>query len=322
MFESSTYRQVLLAVLVALSTLSGAVAGMPKQESTEEPIVTEMTAPAGTNATDPANATATIFYDGARLTVPNASAVGIRGETTLEPGTEVLVVVKSKTTDFIEPERAFVQDNGTFNTTFDLEDMEPGEPFNVTVRTRDTVISVESIAQILDQSDIHGTLRMDYPTNEDGNPVLETAANQTIHIETDAAPDTEVKIRVEAPPASSLETYEISLDENGTGTATLDLSDVDSGTKVNVSLRHKDAGTLAEKTVIALDESAMSDEQTTEPTTYDESGALSTTTSDKSETAPTATTTEPSGESTVPGFGVPVALVALLSGTALLVRRR
>ncbi|WP_227356983.1 BGTF surface domain-containing protein [Haladaptatus salinisoli] len=79
------------------------------------------------------DAEVTIDRDGETVTVERATNQTISGETTLDPGTEVVVVASSPGT-FYKTKQVNVTENGTFDATFDFERFDDGTEFEVVVK--------------------------------------------------------------------------------------------------------------------------------------------------------------------------------------------
>ncbi|MFC4448551.1 BGTF surface domain-containing protein [Halorussus aquaticus] len=86
----------------------------------------------------------TIVTDGEELVLDVAPNQTIRGETRLEPGTELHLNVEGDT--FLKSQRTTVTDRGTFNATFDMSDV--GEQ-NVEIRVyRDETVLAETAGRV------------------------------------------------------------------------------------------------------------------------------------------------------------------------------
>lgn len=75
----------------------------------------------------------------------------IRGETTLAPGTELLVVAESRdTVPFVKRSSSTVQSDGSFAATFDFSDVPPGSTYRVSVEALDLDVDGEVVESIAD----------------------------------------------------------------------------------------------------------------------------------------------------------------------------
>ncbi|WP_207212722.1 BGTF surface domain-containing protein, partial [Halogeometricum borinquense] len=160
------------------------------------------------------------------------------------------------------------------------------------------------------------------------------AAGQTIMGETTVAPGTELDVRVgstDDTQPSFLKTGTAYVTENQTFAATFDFSeqDVDDSYEVKIS-----GGAADETTVDGTVKKAVKTDTPTTDTPSDNETATPTTDTPTTDTpsdttdTPSDTTTEPSDtgtetgtESSTPGFGVVVAVTALLAAALLAVRR-
>lgn len=79
-------------------------------------------------------------YQGDRVTVKQASSQTISGATSLSPGTELLVKLRSTEAPFLKEETVTVGDDGTFGATFDLSTVVPSD-FTVRIVVDGTVLT-------------------------------------------------------------------------------------------------------------------------------------------------------------------------------------
>jgi surface glycoprotein (TIGR04207 family)/PGF-CTERM protein len=171
----------------------------------------------------------------------------------------------------------------------------------------------------------------------DGDQItVNSAANQTISGETSLAPGTTFSVRVQSDQTSGepfiLNDQEVVVQADGTFTAELDFSEAAVNSTFTASLRHggtqvdsapgkvvemATTTTTTEETTTTTTQTTTTEETTTEETTTEETTTEATTT----EPTPTSTTTEgDGGGGGIPGFGIGLALVAVL-GAALLALR-
>jgi PGF-CTERM protein len=73
--------------------------------------------------------------------------------------------------------------------------------------------------------------------NHDGPVVLRAAPNQRVSVQSDAAAGTETTVTIRSPRHNLLRSSEVTVGDDGTGTATFNLSDVESGTSFTVTAR-------------------------------------------------------------------------------------
>ncbi len=124
----STHAHVLLSITLALVAVFVASTGA---------VVADTTHAAATN------------HSTVEITSPNATATAdgtITGETTLAAGTQLRVRIRADTNVsqlFLLAENVSVQENGTFQATFNLSAYDPGDEYQVTVlgRNNDTLES-------------------------------------------------------------------------------------------------------------------------------------------------------------------------------------
>lgn len=77
-----------------------------------------------------------LVYEGDRITLSAAEGQAVRGETTLDPDSSVVVQIRSSeaTNPFLKSVETTVSEDGTFGATFDLSDISEGAAFQVVVR--------------------------------------------------------------------------------------------------------------------------------------------------------------------------------------------
>lgn len=108
-------------VAVGTLTVSGPYGGEPGTTAGSDAHAGETTTlgDTGTN----------FVYEGDAITLENASGQVVRGETTLDPGTEVVVRLRSMRHNFLMSYEVTVSESGTFDATVDLYDVAAGATF-------------------------------------------------------------------------------------------------------------------------------------------------------------------------------------------------
>lgn len=95
--------------------------------------------PFDVDGTADAAETPRFVHDGEQLTLEPASGQTIRGETDLEGGTELSVRVRSSGENpFLRSRPTTVDEDGTFEVTFDMSDVPEGTTFEVTAHRNGT----------------------------------------------------------------------------------------------------------------------------------------------------------------------------------------
>ncbi|REA02394.1 PGF-CTERM sorting domain-containing protein [Haloferax sp. Atlit-6N] len=165
----------------------------------------------------------------------------------------------------------------------------------------------------------------DLSLNEDDQYEVAVSSNATVESTTNLAPGTEVNVRLRNSEGSAfLLTRTVDVTDDQTIVANFDTSEFEIGTEFDVTIR-RGSGELVSEDGIFVEE-VEETTTTSEPTETTTSEPTETTTSEPTETTTTATTTaepteETTTESSTPGFGVVVALVALVAAALLAVRR-
>jgi PGF-CTERM protein len=100
------------------------------------------------------NATVSLRYQGDGPTFRPTAGQTVRGETTLSPGTELTVRLRSSgaETAFLRSQSTTVAENGTFAVSFDLRDLQDAS---------DTVVTVTVRASGQQQAQVDGRLETD-----------------------------------------------------------------------------------------------------------------------------------------------------------------
>lgn len=163
MIEPSTHSQVLLAVLGALLTVSGAVAG----------------APATTVESSADGVSATIVHDGDSLRFHAAADQTVTVRTSADAGTELHVVLR-ESGDFSDVYGATVSEDGTATASLDLRHVEPGTNVSVTVRHEQENLA-RADGAVVNESVEMPTATTTVPTtyDESGFPFTSTATTTT-----------------------------------------------------------------------------------------------------------------------------------------------
>lgn len=223
------------------------------------------------------SATGTTFvHDGDRLTLAALENETVRGETDLDPGTELRVRLASESgrSPFLVQETATVADDGTFAVTVDLVGVVNGTAFSATAHhdgesvatAEGVVIGGQNDASPVDEpvgdSTAEPVNETDRVADEDYNTTLdydgdtltvESAPNRTVGGETDLAPGTNVTVRLESAAGSSpfLKSATATVGEDGRFEAEFNVTGVDPGSEFEVTVRHEgDTLALADGEVV------------------------------------------------------------------------
>ncbi|WP_135853669.1 BGTF surface domain-containing protein [Halorussus salinus] len=300
MSDTTLHRQVLVAALVLLAGVAGVATGTPVTvDDTSPPVQKIDTAVAQTDTTNESqNLTATVVHDENHLELSPTRGQNVSIRTNAAAGTKLTVELRENGM-FTDQYDAMVSENGTATLSLDLRSLEPGTNVSLVVRHgQQTLTKASGIVTELSVTFVHEGDRL----------VVQQATDRTIRVETNAGVGTNLTIEAKSG-GEFLKASGVTVAEDGMATGTFDFDDVTSGTEFTVSVRDG-SRTLAETDGVILNESAMVTETTDAPT--------ETTTDDTETTADeTGTTTGGDSESGVPGFGVPVALLALVAGVAL-----
>ncbi len=139
-------RKSLCMALVAFLTLS-LVTGVTTAHGRNTPDLAEST-PFNHDKTPANNSSISIRHEGDSISLDAASNQTVRGNTTLDPGTNLEVQVHA-TKQFFMSDSVTVQPNGSFNASFNFSEYEPGTEFGVSVglpRNNSTEIDVLATA--------------------------------------------------------------------------------------------------------------------------------------------------------------------------------
>jgi PGF-CTERM protein len=306
MFDTALHRQVVLAALVALAGVAGVAAGAPAMaDDVSQSVQQNQTTVAQNDTTNESqNLTATVVHDGDGLEFGPTRGQNVTIRTNAAAGTNLMVELRENGA-YTDQYDATVSENGTAALSLDLRSLEPDTNLSLVVRHgQQTLTKASGVVTELSVTFVH----------DDEQLAVQQAANQTVRIKTNAGAGTNLTVEAKAG-GEFLKADGVTVNEDGTATGTFDFGGVTSGTEFAISVR--DGGqTLAETDGVILNESAMTAETTTDAptgTTTDETATMA----DEPETTTETETTQGDSESGVPGFGVPVALLALVAAVAL-----
>lgn len=128
-------------VAVGTLTVSGSYEGETETETGTE---TTPTSESDGRETATVDATGTNFvYEGDAIRLLNTTGQVVRGETTLDAGTHVIVRLRSVKYNFLLTKRVAVSESGTFDATFDMRDAAPGALFEAQVIRNGTLASAD-----------------------------------------------------------------------------------------------------------------------------------------------------------------------------------
>ena len=233
-------------------------------------------------------------------------------------------------------------DNDTYFVAFDTDDVVGERPNGQTVQLDDgqellanfTVYEDEGNLADEDQTveDEYGIVEAEHSLDEPVN--VSAASGQTVAGETTVAPGTELSLRVRSSgdtQPSFLKTASVYVTEDGTYEGTFDFSEQQAGDTFEVTVRGGAADSLTvdgnvgegdattDTATDTVTETPMDTETQTETEMPTDGEPTDTATEAPTDGEPTDTATETS--TGTPGFGVVVALVALLAAALLAVRR-
>ncbi|WP_227134493.1 BGTF surface domain-containing protein [Halorubellus salinus] len=255
------------------------------------------------------------------LIVEQSSEAEISGTSSLAAGTNLTVTARSSggQNPFLRSTTATVQDDGTWTTSIDVSDIPTGTNFTVSVK--DGSRSGETVnARIGGASNIQ-LASLDAPeTAAPGSTITVTA---TVENTGDSSGETEVAFVFEN---ETLLTQNVTVDAGSTTQVTFE------PTLPSETGDYTHGVQVGDNDVVTAGITVQEDTTTTEPTTTEPTDEPTTTepTDEPTTTEPTdePTTAEPTDEETTtdssggsPGFGVAVALVALVAAALLATRR-
>ncbi len=117
----------ILAILVAVSLFTGTTTAFSTSTTGQT-----ADAPFDHERTEVNNSSASLDYEGEQFTFDTTANQTVRGQTELEPGTELQIQIHA-TSQFFKSQTVAVQPNGSFNATFNFTDYEPGTEFGLIV---------------------------------------------------------------------------------------------------------------------------------------------------------------------------------------------
>ena len=245
------------------------------------------------------------FDEDDRLQVENGEEVNVTGESTAAPGTDVQTRLRATGDDpFLMTETAEVDSNGVVDTVFDLSDHEEGQNFTVRMTDQHDNDVQDEVDAVL----VESTTEQDPHTvtitveDADGEPV------EDAEVEVDGQTET-TDANGEAVFSLHHGEYDISATYDGeeaTGTLTVDDETSDSGTLI-----------LGEEDQQIPEEDPADENGDTDPS--DENGDVDP--DDENGDADPDDEEDPEDEDQ-PGFGIAVALIALLAAAGIALRNR
>lgn len=214
--------------------------------------------------------TTILIYDGDEISLSAGEGQVIRGETSLEPGSTVLVRIRSENPEspFLSRPEAEVGEDGEFSVSVDLSDVDPGSA---------ATVSVHHDGEELAAADAHvgecdGGCKPIATIDQQGERLsLESGPGQEISGETSLEAGSSVTVRIESeePSEPFLVAKEVIVTRGGSFSTHLDLSNIDPPTRLRIAVLH-DGEQLNETTgeVVACDgacEPATTDTPTPRP---------------------------------------------------------
>ncbi|SFR36398.1 PGF-CTERM protein/surface glycoprotein [Halogeometricum rufum] len=222
-----------------------------------------------------------------------------------------------------------VVDTGAVNTNDANRDLEDGDGLTANFTVYEATDLAEEQQTVEDQYEVVTPEHtLDDPYN------VSAAAEQTISGETNVAPGTELNLRVRSSgdtQPSFLKTATVYVTENNTFSGTFDFSEQEVDDTYEITVRNGGDtltvdGTVLEsvETETEMTETDAPDTATEEPSTATEEPSTATEEPSTATEEPSTATEEPADTETstgTPGFGVVVAVTALLAAALLAVRR-
>ncbi|WP_369680782.1 BGTF surface domain-containing protein [Halorubellus sp. JP-L1] len=255
------------------------------------------------------------------LTVSQSDSAEVTGTSSVASGTNLTVTARSSSgqNPFLRQGTATVQSDGTWTTTLDVSDIPEGTNFSVSLKDGSNTLEAVD-AQIGGASDLQ-LASLDAPeTAAPGSNITVTA---TVENTGDSSGETEVAYQFDG---ETVETQNVSVDAGSTAEVTFDYTVPDSTGDFTHGVTVGNNSAVTASITVQDDEGTTTTEPTTteptdEPTTTEPTDEPTTTepTDEPTTSEPEETTTEDSGGQ--PGFGVAVALVALLAAALLATRR-
>ncbi|MFC4450992.1 BGTF surface domain-containing protein [Halorussus aquaticus] len=256
------------------------------------------------------NESATVRRNGTLTVDDPASNYTIRGRVGDQTVTKLDVNVSASDSTFDASRTVTVDEGGRFNATFELSSLSAGTELSVDVGGVPRTVSELVVTEASGDATVFAFVEtpLNLTVERPGEAVLVRAApDQTIRGTTNLRPGTEIVVTAENGAMNVPNDFSLSdtatVRENGTFAATLDFGEAETGANFTVTVER--GLPLAEVDGRVVNESAVIPTTTARTTTADESAAS------------TTSTTDGSSGSSIPGFGVPVALVAVAAGLAL-----
>jgi len=226
--------------------------GTPTATSTPSPSPTPTPAPSPTatpTRTPDGPVDLTTGEDG-RLVLETAEGQVVRGETTLDPGTTLLVRLRSSDSahPFLHSAETAVREDGTFRATFDLSAVEGSGTFDIVVRRDDEVLLRTTGHLEHTGSDSEGTPSDSNDSDEDassedegpyaafvtadgGNVTLRVTEGEVVRGETDLPTGTDLVVRLRSTGENPfLKTAGTTVESDGTFRATFNATALEAGT--------------------------------------------------------------------------------------------
>ncbi|MCU4801182.1 hypothetical protein OB920_12445 [Halobacteria archaeon HArc-gm2] len=184
--------------------------------------------------------TATFFHDGEEITLQAGQGQAISGETNLDRGSTVNLLVQSEDPEspFLTRPAAEVDENGRFTVYVDLSHLSPGTNLSVAVSHDDEVLA-ETTARTVPCS---GGCKPMAAIDSDGDQfTLQAGPGQEITGTTSLDSASSVTVRLESEDADQpfLVATETLVSNDGTFSTHLDLTDARPGTRFKVSVLHE-----------------------------------------------------------------------------------
>jgi hypothetical protein len=266
-------RRLLAAVaVVAVVGLgaAGVYAGLPGDDAnpgpqtatpTPSPTAVPTTTPTATQTSTPDGPVVLTTGEDGRLVLETAEGQVVRGETTLEPGTTLLVRLRSSDSahPFLHSTETAVREDGSFRATFDLSAVEGSGTFDVVVRRGDEVLlrttgeleAVETDDEENASDSKDGTSDEEdgpyaaFVTADAGNVTLRATDRQVVRGETTLPTGTDLVVRLRSAGENPfLKTAGTTVESDGTFRATFNASNLEAGANFEAAVL-RDGETLA-----------------------------------------------------------------------------
>lgn len=229
MFETALHLRVALAAVVLVAA---AVAYVPTNaaSTTDAPITGDESPVESAVSSAPAdrpetaeNVSVTFAHEGERLVLRPADGQNVTLRTNAEPGTRFEIELWSNGT--LRSLAEAVTDDGSATATFDLRGLEPETELRMVARYDDRKVGETTgvVRQVL--ADV---------VTEGNRLILRRAENQTVRVRTDAPPGRELPVQIKSE--TFVRTARATISDDGTATATFDLSGASNATHLAVSV--------------------------------------------------------------------------------------